>query len=274
MLYKIEARNNRGELLTLELEDTSDGLALADVDGLDPVEATIISSSYAQQDGTQFHSAKREDRQIVIKLALVPDYVSSTPESLRFDKIYRFFMPKNEVFLKFFLSGGLEVDIAGRVKSCAAPPFSKEPETNITIICFDSDFVDLTPVVFEADSTSGSDVETINYEGNVETGVVFVLNVDRTVTEITIYHNPPDGSLRTTDIAVSMVNGDTLEISSVPGAKGAYLTRTGTKSSVLYGVSAQSAWLELSQGNNAIRVYAEGDPIPYSMTYVTRYGGL
>lgn len=274
MLYKVEARNNRGELLTLELEDTTDGLALEDIDGLDPTEATIVSSSYAGQDGSQYHSSKREDRQIVIKLGLVPDFVTTMPEDLRFNKIYRFFMPKSPVSLRFFLTGGLEVDISGRVKSCAAPPFSKDPEVNITIICFDGDFVDQTPVVVEGETTDEDEVQTIEYEGNVETGVKFVLNVDRTLTEFTIYHTPPDGTLRTTDVAVAMVNGDILEISSIPGEKGAWLTRTGTKTSVLYGVSAQSAWLELSQGDNDIRVYAEGAAVPYTMTYMTRYGGL
>lgn len=274
MLYKVEARNVRGGLLTLELEDVTDGIALQDVNGLHPVGAVFATSSSVGRAGTQFHSARREDRQIVIKLGLVPDFVTTTPEDLRFDKIYKFFMPQSEVKLTLFLSGGLELECSGRVKNCEAPPFSKDPEVDITIICFDPDFVDMTLVEFEGETTSSTDVETITYDGNIETGVDFVLNVDRTITEFTIYHTPPDGTLRTTDIAVAMVNGDILELSTIPGEKGLWLTRTGTKTSVLYGMSAQSAWPALSQGDNDIRVYAEGAAIPYTISYYTRYGGL
>ncbi len=98
--------------------------------------------------------------------------------------------------------------------------------------------------------------------------------MNRTITEFTIYHTRADGQLRTTDVAVPMVSGDILTISSIPGSKSAKLNHLGTVSSVLYGVSPQSAWLELIQGDNDIRVYAEGAAIPYTLTYNTRYGGL
>jgi hypothetical protein len=112
------------------------------------------------------------------------------------------------------------------------------------------------------------------YPGNIETGVKFVLDVNRNLTEFTIYHTRPDGIVRSTDIAVSMVTGDTLEINSIRGQKGVFLTRAGTKTSVLYGMSAQSAWMELLKGENDIRVYAEGAAIPYTITYTTKYGAL
>jgi hypothetical protein len=259
--------------MTFELNDITDGIALRDVRGLDPVKATLVTSSSAQSDGTQYHSAKRGDRNLIVQLDLVPDYVTTSVEDLR-DRLYDFFMPKTEVKLKLYRHTGLVVDISGRIETCESPLFAKDPEMDISIICFNPDFVDLTEVEFTGDTTSGSDVDTLVYPGNIETGVKFVLDVNRNLTEFTIYHTRPDGIVRSTDIAVSMVTGDTLEINSIRGQKGVFLTRAGTKTSVLYGMSAQSAWMELLKGENDIRVYAEGAAIPYTITYTTKYGAL
>jgi len=65
-----------------------------------------------------------------------------------------------------------------------------------------------------------------------------------------------------------------LVISSLQGAKGITLTRAGVASSLLYGRSAQSNWIQLFPGNNNFRIFAPGDPIPYVLEYVVRYGGL
>lgn len=273
MLVRIEARNAMGDLLTLELDDISDGLILADVGGLDPVKATIVSTSFAQQNGKQYHSSRREERNITMTIEFQPDYISTSVEDLR-NRIYDYFMTQTEVKLRMILSGGLEVDISGRVETCEAPLFAKEPKADISILCFDPDFVDLEPVVFESETTESTTEETITYVGNVSTGTVLTLNVDRTLTEFSVYHQPPDGTLRTMNFAYSMVAGDILMISSIPGNKFATLTRSGTTTSVLNGVNPSSAYMELMKGDNQIRVYAEGDEIPYTITYNNRYGGL
>lgn len=273
MLTKIEVRNNQGALLILPLEDISDGLVLEDVEGLDPVKATIVSSKFAQQDGSQFHSTRREERNILIKLGLEPDYISNTVRDLR-KRLYNFFMPESEVNLRFYMADGLEVDILGRVESCEAPLFTKEPEMDISIICFDPDFIELESVVIIGTTTSSSTETVITYDGTVKTGIQLVLNVDRSITEFTIYHRPPDGVLRTMDFAASLIDGDVLTISTVTGKKGATLNRGGTISSLLYGVSPQSNQIELDHGENNIRVYAEGAGIPFEITYLNRYGGL
>jgi hypothetical protein len=272
VLTKVDVRNDQGDLLSLELEDISDGLVLKDVEGLDPVEATIVTSSFANQNGTQYHSSRREDRQLVLKLGLEPDYVTTSVQDLR-DRLYEFFMTQSSVKLTFSRDD-LELDISGWVKSCKTPLFSRDPAMDVIIICPDGDIVDPTPVVFEGETTAESTTTTLTYPGTVETGVTFVLNVDRTLTEFTIYHTRPDGQLRTTEVALSMVAGDILTIVSVPGIKSAKLNHLGTETSVLYAVSPQSAWMELKRGDNEIRVYAEGDEIPYTITYNTRYGGL
>jgi hypothetical protein len=273
MLEKVEIRTDQGVLLTLVLEDISDGLILEDIEGLDPVKATLVTSSFANLDGVQYHTARREPRNMVFKLKLEPDYVSMSVRQLR-SRLYNFFMPKSNVNMRFFMEGLPPVDISGRVETFAAPLFVKEPKATITLLCVNADFVDLTPVVVNGSTTSGAVQQTIAYPGTIETGFRFKLFPNRSLNEFTIFHQPADGSIRILEFMYPLVAGDVLDISTVSRAKGAWLTRGSTESSVLYGVSAFSDWINLFPGDNLIRVFAEGAAIPYSIEYTTKYGGL
>lgn len=273
MLVRIEARNRQGAILNLPLDDISSGIIVDEVEGLDPVKATLVSSSFAGADGEQYHSSRRESRNIKIKLGLEPDYIETTVADLR-SRLYAFFMPKSESFLRFWMDSGLYVDIAGRVESAQAPLFTQEPGVDVSVMCFNPDFIDPNPISISGTSTALNVDTVIPYLGTVDTGVVFTVRPDRAVPQFTIYHEPPDGTLRQLDFSTALSAGDVLRISTVTGAKSVTLTRGNTVSSVLYGMSPQSNWIELQPGDNRLRLYVEGAPIPFDMEYITRYGGL
>lgn len=272
-LYLVEARNVQGSLLSLPFEDISGGYLVADVDGIGPVKATIVSSGYAGQDGTQYQHSRRDDRNILIRVELHPDFVTNSVQSLR-RRLYDYFMTKSEVFLRLYDTDGPTVDISGRVEDCKPAIFTQTPAVDISIICFDPDFKELESIQVNGMSTATEDEMLIEYSGTVETGIEFVMNVDRALTDFTIYHRPPDGTLKTLDFAHPLLAGDILTINTVSGNKRVTLTRSGSDSSLLRGMSPQSNWIELSKGDNYIRVYAEGAGIPFSISYLTRHGGL
>lgn len=274
MLQTIEVRNAAGASLTLPMEDVIVGYLVTEVEGLDPVKAVLVSSSFAKQDGSQYQSARREERDIKMMIRLEPNYaINETVRDLR-SRLYRYFMTKSEVTLKFTLVDELEVEIKGRVETCEAAIFAKEPAMNILVRCFDPDFIDVVPVVVEAGTVDDMTEINIAYEGTVDTGVELTLNVDRDLSEFTIFHRPPDGTTRTMSFEYELEAGDVLKISTVTGNKYLTLTRAGITSSVLNGMDPTSNWTEFQNGDNHIRVYAVGDPIPYSISYTTRYGGL
>lgn len=276
MLVRVEVTTSQGTLLILPLDDVSDGLALQEVEGLDPVKATLNSSSFAGEDGEQFHSARRESRNIKFKIGLEPDYVTTSVRDLR-KRLMAFFMPKTQVSLRFVMADGLYVDILGRIETFDAPLFVQEPEANISLMCFNSDFIDpVQKQLLNLMSVSGSEEVLIEYplEGAVETGGVFTIRPNRPLSAFTIYHRPPDGTLRSLDFSIPLLADDVLQISTVTGNKGITLTRGNTISSGLYGMSPQSSWVQLQPGDNYLRLYATGAAIPYDFTYYTRYGGL
>jgi len=273
MLTHFEVRTPQGNLLTLYLEDDTSEFVVERIDGLDPVKATLVSSSFAAMDGSQYQSSRRENRNILLRLALEPDYSTTSVRDLR-KLLSSFFMPKEQVGLRFYTTDDPPVDIWGRVEDFNSPLFVSEPKVDISILCFDPDFVETTPIELSGNTVSDSTETLIEYKGTIETGFVFELNLDRSLSEFTIYHRLPDDTIRTMEINASLEIGDVLRISTVVGSKGVTLTRGGVESSLLYALSPQSSWLELFPGNNYFRVYATGDEIPYELTYSVRHGGL
>lgn len=277
MLERLEILNSRAAVLSLPMFDSLSGYEVRDIDGLDPVAAVLVSSSFANKDGEEFQSAKRVKRNILPKLGIAPDYTSESVAQLR-NNLYNWFMPKSWVKLSFFSDDDFPtVEIEGRVETMEAPRFgANSKKADISIVCFDPDFIVPTPVTFEGDTTSGTTESELTYSGSVDTGFVFRLFVDRTINEFTIYQRLADNTINTMDFEspIDLVAGDVLEISTVAGSKGAWYTRSGVKSSILYAISPTSAWPRLDPGVNNIRVYAAGAAIPYSLEYRVRYGGL
>jgi hypothetical protein len=275
MLTTVEARSPKGDVIIFPLEDDSSGFRVAKIEGLGPVKANLVSSGFANSDGEQYQSSRREARNIKISLELDPFSEVETVRSLR-NKLYRVFMTESEVKLSFVLEGGPTVDIVGRVETCDIDHFTQEPMADISVMCFEPDFIDPIGVVspgFTVNDETNSMV--IEYDGSVETGIQLVLNVDRALPEFVVYHVLPNDEIQTLEFDnYPLEAGDVLTISTVFGSKGATLVRAGTSSSVLYGVSPQSKYIELLPGDNGIRVYAAGAPIPLTVSYVTKYGGL
>ena len=273
MLTSMEVQSNQGALLSLPLEDLVDGFLLDSIDGLDPVKATITSSSFAQLDGSQYQSSRREERNIIVTITLAPDWGVDTVRDLR-KRLYAYFMPKSWVQLKFYSTDMNPVQIQGRVESFETEMFAAEPVVTVSILCGDPDFVDPVPVVFAGNTTSTTTETLIEYDGSVESGFLFTLNVNRVLNNFTIYHRDPAGNLRQLDFAGTLANLDVLRISTVAGDKYGRLTRGGTETSYLYGIDAASTWLELQPGENYLRVYATGANVPFTISYLRKHGGL
>src|SRR5690606_20585056 len=123
MLTRVDVVTPRGEVLALPFQDISGGYVIHDIDGLDPVRATISSSSFAQLEGAQYQNAQREARNLIFKLGFEPDYATTDVRGLR-SELYRFLMPKSEVLFRFYIDDVLFVEIAGRVEAFEAPLFT------------------------------------------------------------------------------------------------------------------------------------------------------
>lgn len=282
LLSQVNVVNSRGLQLNLPLSDISGGIVVRNIDGLDPVKATLVSSGFANQNGEQFHSSKREVRDIKITLGLQPEDVNMSVKELR-DQLYSFFMPQSLALLSFHqesrvdesvVVAELDLNIEGRIEEFLCPLFAQDPVADISIRCFDPDFYSPIPVVVEGYTVSDSTETVLTDVGTVESGVIFELRFDRNVDTFAIYNRLPDGTIRSTNFAFPFLAGDVLTVNSNPGQKSISVRRAGVDSFILYAMTPDSPWPEILPGDNALRVYATGAGIPYTLTYTAKYGGL
>jgi hypothetical protein len=254
--------------------DFSSGYAVRDVEGLDPVTATLTTSSIAQQDGAQPQNDRRDTRNITMKLGLSPDYAKNTVRSLR-SALYDYLMPKANIVLGFYFDSVLFATSAGQVESFENTLFSADPEVDISIICYDPDFYGPDPVVTSDTSKAGTAVPiVIGYDGTSDAGVVFTLAVDRDLTEVVISNTTPDGVLQKMTLDGTFVAGDIVTINTIPGSKAVTLTRGAITTSALSGLDSTSSWIALKKGDNSFRVITAEDGVPFTMTFTPQYGGL
>lgn len=273
MLLHVAVYNQQGQLLTLPLQDTSDGYIISSIEGLDPVAASIVSSSFAQQDGEQYQGARREKRNLVFNLEFDPDFLDTSVESLR-KNLYRFLMPKTEARFRFVFDDQPTVGITGRTETFESELFTSEPQASISVLCMDPDFVELNETTFDGNSTSGSTSSNIAYGGSVDTGIVLSIFINRSVSSILVHSAPTGEPVQTMEIAGSLIAGDILTISTIAGQKYVRLSRAGVTTSYLYALSPSSIFVTLRPGDNAFRVQIPGAAIPYTMSYYNRHGGL
>lgn len=273
MLTLVEVTNDSSNTLRFPVADSSSGYSVRDVEGLDPVDATLTSSSEAQRDGASPQNARRDVRNILIKLGLEPDYSSTTVQSLR-TALYDYFLPKKNITLGFYIDDVLFVTTSGQVETCQAPMFTEDPEVDVTIVCYDPDFYAPSEQVFSGNTTSGTDFQTISYPGTSETGVVFALSINRIMSSFALYNTTPDGSTQVVQVNGSFAPGDIVTINSVVGQKAVTLLRGGIASSVMFYRDISSDWITLEKGDNHFRAFTSGAAIPYTVTYTPKYGAI
>lgn len=275
-LLMVEIVNVSNEVLSLPMDD-SQNYYIKDIDGLDPVKAEIVESEYGTIDGTQYQSSRRGSRNPVITIGYNADYIVNTVGYLR-QNIYNKIMPKAPVTLRFhmdFTNPLHPLEIQGRVETVESPMFTREPECKISVICQDPDFVLPDPIIINT-NVSHNDPETvINYSGTSDVGFVVKFMINRELPSFAMIHRTANHIVTNWEYNDTLQVGDILEISTVPGNKGAWVTRDGVRYSVLYHVSKLSNWAKLVSGNNYFKtIFSAGPTIQAQFVYQRKYGGL
>lgn len=273
MLTMVSAYNPQEGTLQLPLMDSSGGYIVKDIQGLDPVKATLTSSSLAQMDGAQLHNARREPRNIIIKLGLAPDYISNDVASLRSD-LYNYFMPKSVVTFGLYRDDVLWGTTDAVVETMDNNMFSSDPEVDISLICYDPDFYSPSLTHSPGTTVNGLTTRAITYGGTSDAGVIFGFTFPAAASEVRLYNTKPDGTIQMMTIAGSFLLNDVLAVNTIPGKKSVILTRGGTPTPSLYYLDRLSTWIELARGVNQFRAYYNGAATAYTLDYTEKYGGF
>lgn len=273
MLTKVEIVNSQNQVLLLPFGSTTGGYFVKDIKGLDPVNANVATSKAASNDGERKQNIRRVKRNMILQLGLLPNYSSSTVQSLRLS-LYAFFMPQQEVTIKFFNGTTYIASIKAFVEVNDSPLFVKDPSINISAICTDPDFLKPSYTTVSGNSTNTNVEKTVMYPGTSKTGFIFTLYVNHSLTNVKIYRRRPNNTVELIEFENALVSGDVVKISTEANSKYASRLRASVLTSAVFAVKPISKWFPLEPGNNYISVVASGISIPYTIEYRTRYGGL
>ena len=277
MLTEVKAYSSWRSAPTLQLDvdgrPETDLIQVHNINGLDPVKASVTTSPYGSVDGTSYTGSSVQNRNIVLTLKPNPNWDTWTYENLR-RLLYSYFMPKLIIRLVFYSDDMIPVEIYGVVESVDINMFSKEPNLQVSIICPDPYFTALNPTVL---SGQNGDLNTFDYNGNVESGIVVkVTHVSGNPTTIGIQLGDP--KVVYFAVIADVTSTKYFEFSSIPMRK--YVQNvnigTGVIDNLLSNVYIQegSSWPTLQPGENEFKIITDNGVQDYQLIFYERFGGL
>jgi phage-related protein len=256
----------------------TDLIQVTNIDGLEPVKASVGMSPLGSVDGSAYVGSSIPSRNIVLTLHPNPDWDNYTHEVLR-RLIYSYFMPKEPTRLVFYSDDLPTVHIDGIVESVEVNLFSNDPEFLVSIICPDPYFTAHTPVTVSGQSVrTGGAVENIDYQGNVEAGIYVKVSFasGAAPTKIGIQVGSP--LITFFDVDASVSSTLYFEMSSVPMSKYVHNVNlsTGVITNLLSKVRMKegSQWPLLQPGESDFSVITDQGVQDWELIYSERFGGL
>ena len=280
MLTEVKAYSSWVSAPTLLLDENgrseTDLVQIRNIDGLDPVKASVNTSLFGSVDGSAYTGASVGQRNIVLTVHPNPDWKTWTFESLR-RLIYSYFMTKRPVRLVFISDDMPPVEILGIVESVDNVMFSKDPEFNVSVICPDPYFKSVVPKVITGQSIrSGGAVTVVEYDGSVETGFEVKVSFSSGTAPTVIGIQIGDPKVNFFNVTATVGSNLYVDMSSVAMQK--YVQNvsigSGVITNLLSKVQEGSKWPLLQPGDNNFSVITDQGVQDWELTIYERFGGL
>lgn len=301
MIKAVRVTNANGDTLRIELKDPmKSGLAVREITGLGSPKLDINTTGFGTFDGSVVNSVLARTRNVTLTLIMVPRISIEDSRQLT----YKYFQLKREITLTFELDNR-EVYIEGYVESNEPDIFSREETTQISIICPDPWFHELyltetffygviplfefpfsneslTENLLEMSQINISNRQTIDYKGEVDTGMDISISIFGNSGDITIYNvdtreRIPIYSDRVRQITGQPLSkGDEVIISTVPGRRRVELLREGYYTNILGAMDKNADWLQLRPGQQSFTFTSSitNPEVIISMRYRNTYGAI
>lgn len=293
-MFELTLENKRGEKLTLTQRETE--YQVVSVEGLNPPNAIINSSSVVGMDGSKYQSSKLGERNIVITVR-----INGNVEVNR-NRLYRY--SKTKQYCKvYYKNNNYDVYAEGYVDTNECPLFTNDQRMQISIVCHDpylqavneilSDISKLLgrftfPFAFGAgglveDTITDPAIEFGEYDEN---RIVTIIN-DGADTGLIMHFNISGGDVVNPIIYdvynreffglnIELFDQDTVVINTNRGQKSVTLTRAGVTTNIINNVTPNSTWLQLHEGDNLYTYEVESGKqyISSYFTHRTQYEGV
>lgn len=256
-MYELICKNEAGEKFNLS---NTDLYTVFKIDGLDPVKASINTSSNATTDGSTINSTRIPERNIVI-------YLKVEGSGANRIKLYSIFPTEEDVTL-YLKTPERDVYIVGKVEDVSCDPHNNPMIAQISILCPNPYFKDVNKVItyfteinplFESPfSIPSTGMEFSTFTTNIRKSII---NYGEQVTSIEIelfaigeVVNPIiyDVFKKThIELKITLQSNDKIIINTSTGDdKEITLVRNGVKTDILGCFRGGSTWLMLYKGDN------------------------
>jgi len=225
----------------------SDKFILKGIDGLGPPDFLVNIGKTLSQGGV-FQGTQPQQRQLVIRVGLNPDYsVGETVEGLR-ETLYGMIVPSVGATTFQIWNGATLTAIAlGWVAKMEIVPFAKDPEVQITFDCQDAYFT--APEFINLDlSTMSKTTLTIDNIGSVPTGVYLQLTLTANRSSFNMVRS---SSIDGIFISYAFLSGDEIDIDTRDGSRNVWVDRAGVTTSLIDVTNLTWGWLQLNRGINS-----------------------
>lgn len=259
---KLILENETGQ--QIEFSKTANQFILSKIEGLNPPESTISTSSYAGMDGSYLNNAFIEKRNIVIFFEMRGYGIEK-----RRHELYR--VVKTSRYIKiYYRTSNIDVYTEGYVETCEVSNFEELTNGQISIICPDPYWYSSSKTVasysqiiggfsfpfpksdkpFIIGQYNSQNLMTVFNSGD-EIGCKIVIEgkSESAVSAINpaIYNAATDEYMQ---IQGEVLNGDIITITTKTGNKTVTLEREGVKTNIINRLISGSTWLSLREGEN------------------------
>jgi phage-related protein len=280
VLTEVKAYSSWASAPTLLLDQDgrpeTDLVQIRNIEGLEPVKASVNTSLFGSVDGAAYTGSSVPSRNIVLTIHPNPDWHTWKYEDLR-KLIYSYFMSKKPVRLVFYSDEDSPVEIFGIVESVDNSIFSKDQEFNVSVICPDPYFTSLDPKVVTGQSIrSGGAPRVVTYNGSVETGIRVKVSFSSGAAPTIIGIQVGDPKVSYFNVTATVGSTLYLDMSSVAMQK--YVQNVSIGSGVITNLLSKmqegSKWPLFEQGDNNFSVITDQGVQDWELSFYERFGGL
>lgn len=265
-MFSLKVENAKGAILELTNDETN--FQVTNVEGLNPPNATINTSDFANGDGSAFNSSKIPNREIVITV-----YINGDVQTNRLT-LYQYFRNKNWCKI-YYTDDQRDVYIEGYVQDFEAPIFTQKQVAQISILCPDPYFKDIETIVQSiskalkkftfpfsiniGEPIAFSEIElekitNVINESESETGLIVNVTFMGRVDKLEI-RNIDNGQNFIIDY--NFMANDKLVINCNRGSKSVILTRDAVEYNLIPYVRSGSTFFQLGIGDNNFSFLAD-----------------
>lgn len=280
-MFSLVLENKNGDQLTFSQNSP---YTISDIQGLNPPDATINTSEVSLIDGGKYNSAKVNMRQLMIAFAI--------ETSAAYNRVQMYKVLKTKEWVKMYYSGDYRnVYITGYIQSIDISYFEKKQIVTVDILCPQPYFKAAEDMINSLSNIIGSfhfpfmstaEPElvmgyldplasiTIDNVGDVETGLIFTLIANASVTNPKIFDYVTQEFI---GLNFTMLTNDEITIDTTKGNKSITLLRNGVETNIFNSLMKNSTWLQLP-ASGGVYSYEVGTGEPTNLSILISYSAL